>query len=226
MRTYKDYEAILELWELGFSKKRIALITNIPRATVRDCIQRFGSLQGLEQQTVNNGFAQLHSRICNADNPFIQQAYAYLLGLFLGDGEISKNRNIFRLRIALDKRYPNIIQACIQAVQIILPDNQVGIVDSSGCVYVSCYHKFWPEIFPQHGVGRKHDRPVILHDWQQQIVKLHPLELFRGLYHSDGSRFSNVEMEKITRATRLPTVLTIFVNYSATPATGWAFTGP
>lgn len=32
----------------------------------------------------------------------------------------------------------------------------------------------------------------MLQDWQLQIVDTYPLEFFRGLYHSDGSRFSNV----------------------------------
>lgn len=30
MRTYEEYKKILELWELGFPKKRIAIIIGIP----------------------------------------------------------------------------------------------------------------------------------------------------------------------------------------------------
>ncbi len=44
-------------------------------------------------------------------------------------------------------------------------------------------------LFPQHGVGRKHLRPIRLADWQIQIEKDHPSELLRGLIESDGSRF-------------------------------------
>lgn len=78
-----------------------------------------------------------------------------------------------------------------------LPDNQVGIVkrfyrDRLSCVDVSCFHKFWPDIFPQHGAGSKHEREIKLQDWQQSVVDRYPLEFFRGLYHSDGSRFSNI----------------------------------
>lgn len=32
----------------------------------------------------------------------------------------------------------------------------------------------------------------MLESWQQRIVDGYPLEFFRGLYHSDGCRFSNV----------------------------------
>ncbi|MCW2844139.1 MAG: hypothetical protein JWN22_2055 [Nocardioides sp.] len=44
---------------------------------------------------------------------------------------------------------------------------------------------------PQHGPGRKHERPIVLEAWQRAIVDQHPAELLRGLLHSDGSRVAN-----------------------------------
>ncbi|MGB7341799.1 MAG: hypothetical protein WBC91_23075, partial [Phototrophicaceae bacterium] len=35
-------------------------------------------------------------------------------------------------------------------------------------------------------------RDIILERWQQKIVDQYPLEFFRGLYHSDGSRSQNI----------------------------------
>jgi len=195
MRAYEEYLEILKLWELGISKRMIASVTGIPRGTVTDCIKRYRSVQELEanQYLASKSTAdEVLIRIWDFDNERVQKAYAYLLGLYLGDGVISNASRVFRLRIALDKRYPSIIRSCIQTIEIVLPENEVGIVDGRGCVHVSCYHKFWPEIFPQHGEGRKHNRSIILEEWQQQIVDRYPLEFFRGLYHSDGSRFSNV----------------------------------
>jgi hypothetical protein len=26
----------------------------------------------------------------------------------------------------------------------------------------------WPEVFPQHGRGRKHERPIVLEPWQER----------------------------------------------------------
>jgi hypothetical protein len=46
----------------------------------------------------------------------------------------------------------------------------------------------WPCLFPQHGPGRKHDRPIELVSWQRKIVARHPEDLLRGLIHSDGCR--------------------------------------
>jgi hypothetical protein len=46
----------------------------------------------------------------------------------------------------------------------------------------------WPILFPQHGPGRKHLRPIILEPWQRAIVERHPAEFVRGCLESDGCR--------------------------------------
>ncbi|MBA3873826.1 MAG: HNH endonuclease [Anaerolineae bacterium] len=48
MRSYAELRQILELWEQGGSKKSISNKLGIPRATVRDCIYRYGSVANLE----------------------------------------------------------------------------------------------------------------------------------------------------------------------------------
>ena len=49
----------------------------------------------------------------------------------------------------------------------------------------------WPLLFPQYGRGRKHERPIRLQTWQQDLVDTFPQELLRGLIHSDGCRTVN-----------------------------------
>lgn len=61
----------------------------------------------------------------------------------------------------------------------------------TGCVNVTTSWKHWPCLFPQHGPGRKHDRPILLEPWQRQIVEHYPGALLRGLFHSDGCRITN-----------------------------------
>ncbi|MCA1678288.1 MAG: hypothetical protein LC777_04715 [Actinobacteria bacterium] len=56
---------------------------------------------------------------------------------------------------------------------------------------MSAYSKRWPCLFPQHGPGRKHERPIMLAQWQLELVKRAPGALLRGLIHSDGCRFMN-----------------------------------
>jgi len=38
-------------------------------------------------------------------------------------------------------------------------------------VIVNAYSNAWPVLFPQHGPGRKHLRPIILEPWQKSIVE-------------------------------------------------------
>ena len=58
-------------------------------------------------------------------------------------------------------------------------------------VELSVYSKSLPCLFPQHGPGRKHERRIILDEWQRALVAKHPEHLLRGLIHSDGCRFMN-----------------------------------
>ena len=39
-----------------------------------------------------------------------------------------------------------------------------------GCVNVQSNWQHWPCLIPQHGPGRKHERPIVLEDWQRQIL--------------------------------------------------------
>ncbi|MEU3524492.1 helix-turn-helix domain-containing protein [Streptomyces sp. NPDC038707] len=119
-------------------------------------------------------------------------AYAYLLGLYLGDGCISAHRRgVYVLRIVLDTAWPGIIDACEAAVRAVRPDNSVCRVHRQGCAVVTGTSKHWPCLFPQHGPGKKHERPIVLDLWQQAIVDAHPWEFIRGLIHSDGCRITN-----------------------------------
>ncbi len=60
-----------------------------------------------------------------------------------------------------------------------------------GCVITTVSWKHWPCLFPQHGPGRKHERDLVLADWQWEIVERHPADFLRGLFHSDGCRANN-----------------------------------
>lgn len=64
-------------------------------------------------------------------------------------------------------------------------------VRPKNCVEVSAYWRSWPCLFPQHGPGKKHERPIVLAGWQQALAGRWPQELLRGLIHSDGCRFQN-----------------------------------
>jgi hypothetical protein len=124
-----------------------------------------------------------------------------LLGLYLGDGCVSAHRrNVFRLRVFLDLCYPKIIDECEAAMRAVVPRSKVHRLermstyverDEPSHVEVSSFSKAWPCVLPQHGPGMKHQRRIVLSDWQQGLVQRHPGLLLRGLIHSDGCRFIN-----------------------------------
>lgn len=115
--------------------------------------------------------------------------YAYLLGMYLGDGCISRSTRCFILRITCDKRYPTIIRRCQDAIDALFPKQRAGVYwRPTGCADVYLCSKHWPCLFPQHGPGRKHLRRIALEGWQQAIVDRETEEFVLGLIHSDGCR--------------------------------------
>ena len=72
----------------------------------------------------------------------LDSVYAYLFGLYLGDGCVShQHRGVFKLRIFLDVRYPEIITECRDAIAMVLPARSEDRrrVEDEGCVEVySC----------------------------------------------------------------------------------------
>jgi hypothetical protein len=119
-------------------------------------------------------------------------AYAYLLGLYLGDGCISPHpRSGYYLRIACADAWPGLIELCRRAILDVQPERSVYTLQKEGCVTVTSYSRHWPCFFPQHGPGKKHQRRITLESWQQEIVDAYPWEFVRGLIHSDGCRITN-----------------------------------
>lgn len=173
----------LALLDRGFSQNSVSKQTGISRAAIRSWLQRM--------EPLGRGRGSECPRC--APHPFEDpSAYAYLLGLYLGDGCISQGeRGVYSLRIACADAWPGLIDACGEAMQAIRPSNKVFRVQRQGCQYVTCLSKHWPCLFPQHGPGKKHDRTIELAEWQQDIVDVHPWEFVRGLIHSDGCRVTN-----------------------------------
>lgn len=118
-------------------------------------------------------------------------AYAYLLGMYLGDGSIGRVRQVWQLKITLDSAYPGIIGECRRALELLRPENRVNVHQrpETRCVDVSMYWKHWLWLFPQHGPGRKHLREIALAPWQERIVAGNHTMFLRGLIHSDGCRY-------------------------------------
>ena len=187
MRPAEQRRCALALGATGLGASAIARRISVPRSTVRDWLATDGEAQPAPRCPDCGGSPHDFSRLPG-------EAYAYLLGIYLGDGCLSPaRRGVFRLRVILDRRYPGIIDETAQAAAAILPDRRVAVGPHGDCaaVQVSAYSRQWPCLLPQHGSGRKHHRSIELTEWQRQITSRHPRGLVRGLIHSDGCRFIN-----------------------------------
>jgi hypothetical protein len=181
IRTFDEFNTVRGLIAAGVSDSEIARRTGVPRATVKDWRLR-----------PPTRLRSLSDTPCGATHDYTTlpvNAYSYLLGLYLGDGCISRMGRVWRLRISLDKKYPGIIDSCRYAIDTVMPGQRASMqTQQQGCVVLSLYSKHWPCLFPQHGPGRKHLRPIKLEPWQQELVDQATEDFVRGLIHSDGCR--------------------------------------
>jgi hypothetical protein len=177
----------LDFINTGSSLRSISIATGITRATLREWRDNPDKVQA----------ARASCPRCD-DDPVLPEPradYAYLLGLYLGDGCISVGgdpaKGVWKLRIACADSWPGLIEECVRAMRAVRPTSKVMMVQKQGCQEVLSYSRHWPCLFPQHGPGKKHLRRIELQPWQQAVVTERPGEFARGLFHSDGYRGVN-----------------------------------
>lgn len=174
-------ELVALLFEMGLSQRQIAKLVDL-RGTVQQWLAR-----GLPNYASAAPGAELDAIARLPAGP-----YSYVLGLYLGDGYIARFSRTTQLRIFFDSRHPAMIGECIRALRQ-LDIGRARALRRRGvnCVVVYSSSSVWPSVFPQHGAGPKHERPIDLADWQRAMTTAHPRELLRGFIQSDGCRFMN-----------------------------------
>jgi transcriptional regulator with XRE-family HTH domain len=184
-RPQSEVIRVRQLVKTGLSDYEIARRTGVPRSTVlnwrhgrrsdkRDSCDRCGAIHTLEALD--------------------RAAYSYLLAQYLGDGCLwqSARTGTRLLRISSDAQYTGIIAECCRAIVVIRGrPPYVRYHQDKRLATITSYWRGWPCLFPQHGPGRKHHRPIFLAPWQQEIVDAEPEMFLRGLIHSDGWRGMN-----------------------------------
>jgi hypothetical protein len=200
MRSQSDVREVFELCGQGYSKSEIARRTGVSRSQVRGWLAA-GRDAVMASPMRERGSAKGQDcsacpwwrcpRIARVD----EHSYAYLLGQYLGDGMLTPmQRGVFKLRITMCDAYPAIMEECIAAIRAVMPANSVCAIPRRGlgCTEITSHSKHWICLFPQHGAGRKHLRPIVLEPWQEHMaLGRHPEQLLRGLIHSDGCRSIN-----------------------------------
>jgi hypothetical protein len=181
MRSPEDMEHARRMLERGANDHEISRATGVPSNTV-----------GRWRRGATAAF--IAPPIVRPWRPPDDHAYAYLLGLYLGDGCVSvASRKRVMFRVALDEAYPGVIAECEAAMRLVMPSSACRTYARRGANAVTAQASgpLWLEAFPQHGPGRKHERRIEFVDWQRNIVDRFPREFLRGLIHSDGCRTVN-----------------------------------
>jgi hypothetical protein len=188
MRSIDEVRTVGALVEAGLNDCAIARQTGIPRRTIAD----WRNARRWERRPVHR--ERRRRRPARPVVHALPPEYVYLLGMYLGDGYIVRVAKAgYRLIVAMDGAYPRIIAECARAIEAIAPGAPAYVQTrkNSGCVWVIKHWRLWPDLFPQHGPGAKHTRPIVLKAWQQHLVRRHPELFLRGLLHSDGCRSMN-----------------------------------
>ena len=169
------------LFGTGLSDYEISRQTGVSRSTV--------------QRWRTRGTPKRYPERCRTDwRPSDPTSYCYLLGIYLGDGYVSKASSSPVLEISLDPSYPGIAAECVDAIWRVLRVRARTSIRATGggrSIRVTAGCRRWPDAFPQHGHGKKHERAIVLTEWQRTLVDRFPRQLLRGLIHSDGSRVVN-----------------------------------
>lgn len=183
------YEAVMEMLSTGIKISEIALATGINRSTISNWKQRNG--RNLIKTVSHDGEgADRYLKTFIGDmNESRRLDYSYLLGLYLGDGCIYKLPKTYKLTITLDKKYGALNDYTISAFSRFF-EKPAYVFDRSlhgrgNAIDIITHSCTLPVIFPQHGIGRKHDRSIELSEWQLSLID--SASIVKGLIMSDGS---------------------------------------
>src|SRR3954468_14174958 len=136
-----------------------------------------------------------HERSVRYDPPPIERfasgPYSYVLGLYLGDGHVVRAGRSWLLSIYMDSAYPGIVAEACHGISTLRRSGapRLKLRRGSRCLVALSTWRHWPAVLPQHGAGRKHDRAIVLTEWQLRLTHAAPEAFVRGLIHSDGSRY-------------------------------------
>ena|SRR5687767_3497842 len=66
------------------------------------------------------------------------------------------------LHVYLNAKDTRVIDLVAEAMRLVSPIHRVGFRRRTSIVVVNAYSQQWPTLFPQHGPGTKHLRPIVL----------------------------------------------------------------
>ena len=180
-RSSDDTSAVSQLFGKGLSDYEIGRRTGISRSSVQRWrtkgVPRRGRSRPLEWR------------------PPDPCSYSYLLGIYLGDGYLSKASTPSPvLEISLDPQYPGIVDECLAAIQCTVETKPRSLPTNDPERRSDSLGRGESPLaagLPSARAGKKHERAIALANWQQDLVDRFPRQFLRGFIHADGSRVVN-----------------------------------
>ena len=117
---------------------------------------------------------------------------AYMIGVALGDGNLSNpNGRAVRLRISCDKKYPKLLAHIKKSLRLLLPENNVHVIERGICADVAVYSNQLTKLIGyQWDAGPKDDQNVCVPLWIMDNV-CYGRECLRGLLQTDGCIYTD-----------------------------------
>jgi intein/homing endonuclease len=135
------------------------------------------------------------------------KSLAYIVGVALGDGNLSRNSRTTKLRVSCDNKYPRIIEEITKHLKIILPENSVSYYNRRNCTDVTINSNKLENLlgWTKSG-GSKEKQKVTVPDW---IVdnKIYTMECLRGLFQTDGSIYMDRKYLYTNFTSIIPTLI-------------------
>lgn len=113
---------------------------------------------------------------------------AYIIGLAIGDGNLSKFPRTTRLRITCDDKYPNLMDRIEDAIQQLLPANKVSRSRCPrNCTNIVCYSNYFNDLFGWSATGGSKMKQNVRVPQRIKNDTEYARYCLRGLFETDGS---------------------------------------
>ena len=117
---------------------------------------------------------------------------AYIIGLAIGDGNLSRVNRTTRLRISCDDKYPTLRKRIVKSLKLLLPNNKIGTVkNQKNCMDVYVYSNHLENLLGwKADNGSKFSQNVTTPKWIKENDE-YKVAYIRGLIETDGSIYKD-----------------------------------
>src|SRR3989344_6861412 len=137
----------------------------------------------------------------------------YIIGLALGDGNLSNVTKTTRLRISCDTKYPFLLNKICNSLRLLLPDNKVNITKRQpSCFDVYVYSNLLENLLGWKAKGgSKFLQKASVPGWVKEN-KQYTIHCLRGLIETDGSIYNDRGYKMMIFKSIIPNLTQDFYN--------------